>query len=187
VPFAAGMKQAGVVPDHHAANAAVSRWLRERTFIVSDKRSLRWPMRASTAPRVKCRLPGCWLNARSYNSFLRLTAAVAAPGGDAAGFAAGQREVVLSAGRPCLCTRGREWCHWARGAQGAPQLSVKPRPGRAFGPGHPGVARGAFARHGGIPGLVMGKRNGRRPGPICTPHPTGQVIAIEVTIARQWS
>jgi transposase len=29
VPFAASMKQAGVVPDHHAANAAVSRWLRE--------------------------------------------------------------------------------------------------------------------------------------------------------------
>jgi hypothetical protein len=29
VPFAAGMKQAGVVPDHHAANAAVFRWLRE--------------------------------------------------------------------------------------------------------------------------------------------------------------
>jgi transposase len=29
VPFVAGMKQAGVVPDHHAANAAVSRWLRE--------------------------------------------------------------------------------------------------------------------------------------------------------------
>ena len=29
VPFAASMKQAGVVPDHHAANAAVSRWRRE--------------------------------------------------------------------------------------------------------------------------------------------------------------
>jgi transposase len=29
VPFTAGMKQAGVVPDHHAANSAVSRWLRE--------------------------------------------------------------------------------------------------------------------------------------------------------------
>jgi transposase len=29
VPFAASMKQAGVVPDCHAANAAVSRWLRE--------------------------------------------------------------------------------------------------------------------------------------------------------------
>jgi transposase len=29
VPFAASMKQAGVVPDRHAANAAVSRWLRE--------------------------------------------------------------------------------------------------------------------------------------------------------------
>lgn len=29
VPFAASMKQAGVVPDHPAANAAVSRWLRD--------------------------------------------------------------------------------------------------------------------------------------------------------------
>jgi hypothetical protein len=29
VPFAAGMKQAGVKADRHAANAAASRWLRE--------------------------------------------------------------------------------------------------------------------------------------------------------------
>ena len=29
MPFAASMKQAGIVPDHHAANAAVSSWLRE--------------------------------------------------------------------------------------------------------------------------------------------------------------
>jgi transposase len=29
VPFTASMKQAGVVPGHHAANAAVSRWLRD--------------------------------------------------------------------------------------------------------------------------------------------------------------
>src|SRR5262245_45814917 len=29
VPFAASMKQAGLKPDKHAANAAVARWLRE--------------------------------------------------------------------------------------------------------------------------------------------------------------
>ncbi len=56
VPFVASMRQAGLRPDKHAANAAVARWLRE----VANAR-----VHATTgevpAERLRSRRPGCRL------------------------------------------------------------------------------------------------------------------------------
>ena len=43
VPFAASMKQAGVIADRHAANAAARRWLREVANARSMARQAKFP------------------------------------------------------------------------------------------------------------------------------------------------